>query len=239
MKAFLLAAGRGTRISRFVEKIPKSTLPIDGVPLIKLTAEMLIKSGIEVIVCVGYRYENVYKALDGVPVKYFHNPFFEVTNSIASLWFAKEELNDDSLIINADVFFQKDVLNLVNDCNHDAVMLIDKTKVHSGDYFLKTTVTGEIEKYGKDLPLEERSAEYIGIAKISKDFVGIFSKQLDSLIKNEQYDLWWENVLYSYVESKERDIATIDVDGRFWSEIDYWDDYERILKFIEGRVRDE
>ena len=37
MKAIILAAGRGTRIARNVEQVPKSTLPIDGVPLIRRT----------------------------------------------------------------------------------------------------------------------------------------------------------------------------------------------------------
>ena len=32
MKAILLAAGRGTRIARNVEMVPKSTLPIEGEP---------------------------------------------------------------------------------------------------------------------------------------------------------------------------------------------------------------
>ena len=35
MKAILLAAGRGTRIARNVEMVPKSTLPVDGAPLIR------------------------------------------------------------------------------------------------------------------------------------------------------------------------------------------------------------
>ena len=47
MKAILLAAGRGTRISRMVKEIPKSTLPINGTPLIKLTVDMLMDRGIK------------------------------------------------------------------------------------------------------------------------------------------------------------------------------------------------
>ena len=45
MKAILLAAGRGTRISRKVERVPKSTLPVDGVPLIRRSVELLQSAG--------------------------------------------------------------------------------------------------------------------------------------------------------------------------------------------------
>ena len=49
MKAILLAAGRGTRISKYIKEIPKSTLPIkDGTPLIRHTAEIMLSKGIEV-----------------------------------------------------------------------------------------------------------------------------------------------------------------------------------------------
>ena len=51
MKAILLAAGKGTRISRMIEQIPKCTLPINETPLIRYTVQMFIKKGIECCVC--------------------------------------------------------------------------------------------------------------------------------------------------------------------------------------------
>lgn len=55
MKAILLAAGRGTRIARNVEMVPKSTLPIDGEPLIRRSVALLQKAGMQCIVCTGYK----------------------------------------------------------------------------------------------------------------------------------------------------------------------------------------
>lgn len=54
-----------------------------------------------------------------------------------------------------------------------------------------------------------------------------------SLVDSGQHSLWWENVLYSFTDNT--DIHTIDVGGRFWSEIDYFDDYERILSYIKSK----
>ena len=74
MKAILLAAGRGTRISRMVEAVPKSTLPIDGIPLIRHTVELFSSAGIECVVGVGYQKESTPSS--GISLKrsiYFRN----------------------------------------------------------------------------------------------------------------------------------------------------------------------
>lgn len=106
MKAILLAAGRGTRISRKVERVPKSTLPVDGVPLIRRSIELLQSAGMHCIVCTGYEEQKVKKALEDIEnITYCYNPFFDITNSIASIWFARNEMDDDLLVLNADVFF--------------------------------------------------------------------------------------------------------------------------------------
>ncbi|MHB8129576.1 MAG: phosphocholine cytidylyltransferase family protein [Mobilitalea sp.] len=231
MKAILLAAGRGTRISRMVEHIPKCTLPIDGKPLIRITAEILSKAGFEISVCVGYKNNLIHKALKGLKVQYFENPFFDITNSIASLWFAKDCLEGDVLILNADVFFSEEILRRILADERDVVMAIDTGRTVTGDYFFSTTDSGCIKRYGKDLPLEERSCEYVGIAKISESFLPPLLKKLEELIKNQKHHMWWEDVLYSL--SAERNIYTVDINGEFWSEIDYFDDYERILNYIK------
>ena len=231
MKAILLAAGRGTRISKRIQEIPKSTLPIGDKPLIRRTVEMMIAAGIEPIVCVGYKHEKVYEALEGLPVKFFYNPFYDVTNSIASLWFAREELDDDMIVMNADVFFSTDILNKLLDDKRPVILASDKSRTATGDYFFALGDNNCVRKYGKDIPLEERDCEYVGLAKITKDFVPKFKDQLKVLIDSQKHGCWWEEVLYTLSDREQ--IHTIDVDGMFWSEIDYFDDYQRILNYID------
>lgn len=232
MKAILLAAGRGTRISRMVQDVPKSTLPINGAPLIRHTAQMLLDEGMEVIVCIGYRRDDVEAALDGLNVKYYFNPFYDVTNSIASLWFARNEINEDMLIMNADVYFSKELLHKLLTDRNQVVMAMDTGRIEVGDYFFQV-INGCVKKYGKDLPRSERTCEYVGVAKIDKAFNKKFVTQMDKLINEQHHDMWWENVLYSLTEKE--DIHTLDVRGIFWSEIDYFDDYERILDYLDGK----
>ena len=52
MKAFILAAGKGSRISKYLPNIPKCTVDVGGKPLIKKTVKMLHHYGIETTVIV-------------------------------------------------------------------------------------------------------------------------------------------------------------------------------------------
>lgn len=233
MKAILLAAGKGTRIARNVEKVPKSTLPLEGVPLIRRSVEILQGQGMECVVCTGYQEDKIHQALHGLEqISYCFNPFYEHTNSIASLWFAKEHLDDDVLIMNADVFFSDEILALLLKEEKTPVMAIDFSRTVEGDYFFYTSLDGRIEKYGKELPIEQRTCEYVGMARIDREFLPKFTRRMDAIIHRGGYDAWWENVLYSFTDDNEESIYTVDVDGRFWAEIDYYDDYERIIDYI-------
>ena len=94
-------------------------------------------------------------------------------------------------------------------------------------YFFRTQ-DGIIVAYGKELKREERDCEYVGLARLKAGFIEGFKKRVDNCVSRELYDLWWENVLYIY--SGEYPVHVQDVDGRFWGEIDYVSDYNRILE---------
>lgn len=233
MKAIILAAGRGTRIARNVEQVPKSTLPIDGVPLIRRSVKLLQEQGLECVVCTGFKEEKIKEALSGLDnITYCYNPFYDITNSIASIWFARSELDDDILVMNADVYFSKEILEQLIEDERNPVMAIDYSRTTEGDYFFYTSMDGRIEKYGKGLPIEQRSCEYVGMAKIGKSFLPKFVGRLNELIGSQRHNFWWENILYSFTDKKEENIYTVDVDGRFWAEIDDFDDYARIIDYV-------
>ncbi len=233
MKAILLAAGVGTRIARDLHR-PKSCLEVNGKPIIRHTVELLINNGIPATVVVGYEKDTIFDALSGLNVKYYYNPFYKVTNSIASLWFAREHLTgeDDLLIGNADVFFEQSILDLITNVQGQRIMLVDKTRTEVGDYFVKTD-GDRLIAYGKELILSERTAEYVGMAYIRRDAVCDFASNLADLVEQGRYNLWWENALYEFC--CEKPVYIKDVEGNFWGEIDYIEDYERILAYVNSK----
>ena len=227
MKAILLAAGRGTRIKEMIGEVPKCTLEVNGTPIIKRSVSYFLSKKINSIVCTGYLHEHIEDSLKSFDVKYYYNPFYEVTNSIGSLWFALDNLDDDLIIMNADVYFEHGLIEKLLNSNNQVNIAVDKSRTAIGDYFLSLNNEGYITKYGKRLALNERSCEYVGIALIRKEFINVFRERLLKLIENGQYNLWWENVLYSLSDDG-YPINTIDCSEYFWSEVDTYSDYMRI-----------
>ena len=230
MKAILMAGGIGSRISRTINK-PKSTLTVGNHTIISHTVDLHLKNGIEVAVVVGYKKEFIFESLKDYDVKYYFNPFYRVTNSAGSLWFARDFMDDDLILANADVYWEQPLLDILLKDGHECVMLGDRSRVDKGDYFFNVR-NGFLEDYGKELKRENRNCEYVGFAKIGKNPVAKFKKDLERLVAEEKYNLWWENVLYENLSTTP--VYVEDVSDLFWAEVDYIDDYERILNYVKG-----
>lgn len=234
MKALIMAAGKGTRISRYISNKPKCTVDIGNIPLIENTIKELKSKGInDIAMVLGYRGEVIEEALKDYDIKFYYNYFFDVTNSIVSTWVAKDFLDDDVIIMNGDVFFETSMLDQIMNETLDPVLFCDNTRKEEADYKFYYE-DNRLVKYGKDLKGEEITGEYIGIAKLSKEFLHTFKEQLDNLVKSQQHSIWWENVLYSLCDKQ--DIYVKDVCGKFWAEVDFVEDYERILKFRNYKI---
>jgi len=228
VKVFILAAGRGTRISRFLSGKPKCTVDIGGIPLIRYTVELLKSRGIkDIAISLGYRADVIKEVLKGCGVTYYINPFYDVTNSIASAWFAKDFLTgDDILIMNGDVYLEAALLDRILEEQGSPVMYADESRRETADYkfFYED---GILRKYGKELAGDDITGEYIGIGRFSKDFMPDFLRRMEEMIGRQEHQVWWENVVYSMCS--ERPVYVKDVGGMFWAEVDYIEDYDRIL----------
>ena len=239
MKAIIMAAGVGSRISRHVNK-PKSLLEIEGKPLLLRTVEMLQKNNIEPMVIAGYEHQQIEKVLAPTGVKIRYNPFYRVTNSLGSLWFARDYIpeDEDLLLMNADVFWEQDILDILLAEEKEAVLLADSStkRLDEGDYFFGCD-GNVLMKYGKELAREIRTHEYVGVSRVRKSFMPFFKAKLEEMIEAGKYDGWWENILYAC--SEERDVFVRDIAGHFWAEVDYIDDYERIMDYIWRRIQNK
>ena len=57
------------------------------------------------------------------------------------------------------------------------------------------------------------------------------------MIDRQEHGVWWENVVYSM--TGQQPVYVENVSGHFWAEVDYIEDYERILEHrgVEKIVR--
>ena len=239
MKTLILAAGRGTRISRYLSGNPKCTVDIgEGKCLIQYTVDLLKSRGIRDIgIVLGYKSQVIRDVLEGREVSFFYNPFYDVTNSIASAWFARDFLEgDDLLIMNGDVYLEDRLLDRILAEKKSPVMFADESRKETADYkfFYED---GILKKYGKELEGSDITGEYIGIGRFARAFLPEFCGRMEAMINRQEHSVWWENVIYGL--TKEMPVYVEDVDGHFWAEGDYIEDYERILEHrgVEKIVR--
>lgn len=236
MKALILAAGVGTRISRHLGDLPKCCARVGDESLLQRSIRIFKKYGVEdVSVILGFKAKRVLDELrdiGGATIKTYENPFYDVTNSIASLWFAKGELEsqDDIIVMNGDLFFEEHLIPQVIKSPQDRVVFADPKRTQEADYRLQYS-GGIVREFGKTLPVAKTTGEYVGIAKIGASFLDTFRNHLEFLIGQQRHGLWWENVLFDLSERGEP-VFVQEIADVFWAEIDYWEDYQRIMDFL-------
>ena len=233
MKALIMAAGRGTRISRHIQGKPKCCVEFDGEPVIRRTLRVLKAHGIhDIAVVAGYQSGEVIKAISPIQVAVFMNPFYDVTNSIASLWFAREFFSqpDDTIIINGDLFIEDALIEALLAEKRSPVFLADTSRIEEADYRFNWK-DGCLCRYGKELSNEETTGEYVGIGMFDKSFFLKFITKLDEMINTQQSGKWWEDIFYAFVGTSTK-IYVSDIKGIFWAELDYVEDFNRIVDYL-------
>ena len=233
MKAIIMAAGIGKRLHALNLNKPKCLINIGGTTLIRRSVNLLVSKGIsDITVIVGYKSDLIRNELNN-DVAYFENPDFHITNSIKSLWYAKDLLEDDVLLLNGDLYYEIDILDYAINQTNPVVMLADSTRIDNADY--RFGFSGDqINRFGKHLTNQETDGEYVGIVRIDQSFIKTFKQTLEEMITSGKSNIWWEDVLYSFIE-KQIPIHYFDVAGTFWSEVDTLQDYNYLQNWITNQ----
>lgn len=235
MTAVIMVAGVGSRLKKQVRHLPKCLLTFGGETILSRNLRLLRENGVErIVVVAGYRASLVREELDEKTTCIF-NPFFRVTNSLASLWFAHQhvDLYDDLLVFNGDVIYEEEVLRKALAARESATMLIDTSVIDQADYRLATENDCVVNQ-GKELSNEETTGEYVGIVALRKDFVPLYLSRVTDLIEQrERYDMWWEEALFEIRNDFKMKIRVTDVTGLFWAEADFIEDVERIERWFK------
>ncbi len=238
MKVLIMAAGVGSRISRHLHGRPKCCVNVGGKPLIRHTLELLNGMGItDVAIVTGYQANSIVQALSGCRYTHFYNPFYKITNSVASAWCARDFITagDDLMIMNGDVFAEESVFKALLQDERSPLMLADSSRIHEADYRFQWTPEETLRKYGKTLEDAETTGEYVGIGKLGGRSLWDFKQRVIDLVNDQEYGCWWEDAIYRTVD-EEKQVFVRDVKGLFWAEVDYIEDYARIQDYIERTI---
>lgn len=220
MTYIFLVAGKGTRLQPLTLKTPKSLYKLDGETTVLQRMVKLIKEfdkQAEIVVVVGFMAQEMEKQIEGVT--FVENPFYSVTNSIASLWFAKEYLCGDNVtVINGDIVMEKELVKRIVCAKTDKPsVLIDSSIKNNGDY--NAQVKGEkVLVMSKDL--DEYYGEYAGVTKLDGASAQELKKKIEEMISSEMYDQWYENALVQLIFDKDFALYYNDISEYQWTEVD-------------------
>ena len=103
MSVVIMAAGVGSRLAALAEDRPKCLMRIGEQSLISRMLDQLSSRGLtDVTIVTGFRSELVEKEVGG-RARIVRNPLYHLTNSIASLWLAREFLGPEAIVANGDI----------------------------------------------------------------------------------------------------------------------------------------
>jgi phosphoenolpyruvate phosphomutase len=117
MKALLLNSGVGRRMGESTALRPKCMCEIGGgYTILSRQLTLLDRAGVrETVITVGPFAPQLKSYVDSLGLKmkitYVPNPLYDKTNYIYSMHLAKEQLNDDILLLHGDLVLEKSVLN--------------------------------------------------------------------------------------------------------------------------------
>lgn len=228
--AVILAAGNGTRMGRLTADRPKAMLEVAGRPLIERQIEALASFGVnDVTVVVGYQQERLRDHLGG-RVHYIENPSYKTTNSLYSLWLARERLVNGAIVMNADILVTPELLGRLMEAPVEDAALIDPSSELGAEEMKVKTWLGFAVDFGKDLPAKESNGENVGILKFGVAGGRRLARHLDTLVALGNTKAWAPAAFR--VLAQEWPIRAIPTGDARWTEIDFPDDLERARQLV-------
>lgn len=212
-------------------KKPKCLVEVGGQTILQRALATLRSAGTqEAIIVVGYQKEAVAAALaaeSSLPYRLQINPFYECTNNMASLWFARPYVEGESfLYLHADLLFHRGILDrLLQVCRGSALSVAPGL---CGEEAMKVELgpNGYFSSSSKTIPAERCAGEWIGLARFTfSDSRKLFTCIEQLLLEGHYQD--YDTVAFSHLARQGTRIEIVRTQGLPWVEVDTPEDLAR------------
>lgn len=226
MNYILLAAGKGTRLNPLTYNYPKSLYKLGDNKTVLHYLVDLIKAADKkatIVIVTGFLEDKI--RTDIKDVIFINNPFYAVTNSIASLWFAREYLNGNCAIFNADTVVSKKLItDVITKPAATPCVLLDSSIKRDGDYNVQ--VHGD-KVVAMSKGLKAYYGEFGGITLMTPESSALLKTEIELMINDGHYTQWYEDALVQMIFRYNFKLGFTDIANYDWTEIDEVDDLVR------------
>ena len=231
MRAIILAAGAGTRLSPLTRNCPKCLVPAGSKVLLDYQFEALRGVGVEdIVLVIGYEGGQIRRHC-GAAARYIENPEYLTTNSIYSFFLARQELDTDLFLFNCDILFHPDVLKRMLDSKHGNVVAVDAQVARSANEMnVQFSSDGCVQAISKDLNPLMAQAQSVQLVKLDAAGARLVGGEVEKLIAQEKKDIF-PTASYAPLIRANRFYA-IEAGDLPWAEIDSLEDYAQAVKHV-------
>lgn len=218
MQAVILAAGVGSRLRKLSGGKPKCLLDVGGKPIILHQLQALADHGVGPVLCVlGYQADNV-RAVIGDRAEVIVNEQYEATNSLYSLWMAREWIKGPFVLLNCDLVFDPDILELLLE-EEGNVLAYDSTSSRGREQTKVAIKQRRVLDLGKDLPSGSARGESLGMLKFDAEGATAMIQMADHLVRDGHQTAWVIEATRAVCQMVP--IYGLNIAGRAWTEVDF------------------
>ncbi len=230
MKAVIFAAGVGKRLQGVTQGRPKCLVDLGGRTLLSRHVEALGQLGVcQVVLVVGYAQDHIRKAMAADPfvqeVRWVVNEQF-TRGSITSLWAARSEMDDDVVLMDADVLYAPSILARLVHSPFPTALLMDETVRQQSEECMIAAKAGRVLTLSKTLPSAyDEAGEGVGFLKVQKQDIPALLQSVQAYVAAGKLDMEYEDALKEFFEKVP--VGYEKIGGLPWIEIDFPEDIDR------------
>ena len=233
-RAIIMAAGKGNRLRPLTYTIPKPLIEVNGVRMIDTIIDGLLLNGItDIYIVTGYLASSFEVLLLKYPgINIVNNPFYENSNNISSLYAARDLLDTDIMIMDADLLIRnEDILNPVFPISgYNASMVTEHT-----DEWVMTVDKGLVTSCSR-CGGDEGWQLYSVSRWCRDDAVKLKEYTVTEFEINKRHDIYWDDIpMFLYADRFDLGVNAIDKADVL--EIDSLEELKRIdpsYLFVKG-----
>ena len=239
MKAVILAAGVGKRLWPVTQHRPKCLIEIGGQTLLSRYLCSLASGGVHrAAIVVGYKQEMIRAAVEtnsfGVHVQFLTNEQFH-RGSISSLWIARPALDDDVVIMDADVLFHRDILRRLVRSAYPNALLMDDSVKQTGEECMVVAEGGRVVALTKKMPARyDEAGEGVGFLKVRHADTPHVVASLRTFVDREAWQMEYEDALIGFFRDVK--VGYERIGGLPWTEIDFPEDLQKAERDIVPKL---